>query len=419
VDTERLLGSLGVPIKPVAHIGQASLALVNTCGFIVPAVQESVREILDAARRMERLRRKPLLAVAGCMVGRYGERQLALDMPEVDLWLPAEDRENWPQRLAQALRLARPDGNASRLLSTGPAYAWLKIAEGCRHACAFCTIPSIRGPLRSTPVPQLLAEAQTLLKTGVSELDLIAQDLTDYGRDIAGKPQLGELLASLADLPGLARLRMLYCHPAGVTQELLRTVRDIGPPLLHYLDIPLQHSHPDILANMGRPFAADPRKVLDRVRDALPDAVLRTTFIVGYPGENEERFEHLLRFVEEAQLQHVGVFVYEPEDGTRAAGMPDRVPRSIADDRRRTLMALQAEISAAFLATHIGSTLDILVDAPHPEWEGLHSGRAWFQAPEVDGITYVSGSGVFPGALVTGEIVESTEHDLTALTDAE
>jgi tRNA-2-methylthio-N6-dimethylallyladenosine synthase/ribosomal protein S12 methylthiotransferase len=419
VDTERLLGSLGTPVETVEDMRRARLALINTCGFIAPAVKESVREILGAADRVARLRAKPLLVVAGCLVGRYGKETLAKDMPEVDLWLPAEDRENWPRTLARALRLDAPPETGARLLSTGPAYAYLKIAEGCRHACSFCTIPAIRGPLRSVPEPALLAEARTLLETGIREIDLVAQDLTDYGRDLHGESRLAGLLASLAELPGLSRLRMLYCHPAGVTDGLLRAIRDIGPPLLPYLDIPLQHADPDILASMGRPFAGDPRKVLDRVRSALPGAVLRSTFIVGYPGETEERFERLAGFLEEAALQHVGVFVYEAEEGTRAARMPGKVPRATARERKRILMELQAEISAGFLATHVGTMLDVLVDAPHPEWEGLHRGRAWFQAPEVDGITYVSGPRVFPGAMVKAEVVESGDHDLTALTDAE
>ena len=418
VDSERLLGSLGLPVKSVAQMGRARLVFINTCGFIAPAVRESVRAVLDAVNRLARCKNKPLLAVAGCMVGRYGAEELARELPEVDLWLPTRELADWPAMLARALDLPRlPDGAGSdgRLLSTGPSYAWLKIGEGCRHNCAFCTIPSIRGGLRSEPVPGLLAEARGLLEQGVRELGLVAQDVTAWGGDLGEKKSLPHLLEGLLGLDGLAWLRLLYLYPSGVTPELLRFMRESGGPLLPYLDIPLQHAHPEVLARMGRPFAGDPRRVLDRVRDALPEAAVRTTFIVGYPGESEAHFDSLCRFVEESRFQNLGVFAYQAEEGTKAAELPDQVPEEIRERRRAMLMEIQAGISESLLAERVGQRLPVLVDAPHPEWPGLHSGRVWFQAPEVDGMTYVSGPGVAPGALVECDIVENTEYDLTAL----
>lgn len=419
VDSERLLGSLGLPVKSVAHMGRARLVFINTCGFIEPAVRESVRAVLEAINRLARCRKKPLLAVAGCMVGRYGAQTLARELPEVDLWLPTARLEDWPRLLARALALPEPPrGSSGRLLSTGPSYAWLKIGEGCRHACAFCTIPSIRGALKSVRAESLLAEARDLLARGVRELVLVAQDVTSWGADFGPEEPgrcLSSLLERLAGLDGLAWLRLLYLYPSGVTPELLRLIRACGPPLLPYLDIPLQHAHPEVLSRMGRPFARDPRRVLDTVRDILPHAALRTTFIVGYPGESEAHFENLCRFVEEARFQHLGVFAYQAEEGTPAAALPDQVPPEIKEARRETLMQIQAGISEAYLAARVGQRLPVLVDAPHPEWPGLHQGRVWFQAPEVDGITYVSGPGVAPGALLECDIVESTEYDLTAL----
>lgn len=418
VDSERLLGSLGLPVKSVAQMGRARLVFINTCGFIAPAVRESVRAVLDAVNRLARCKNKPLLAVAGCMVGRYGAEELARELPEVDLWLPTGDLADWPAMLARALGLPRlPEGPGSggRLLSTGPSYAWLKIGEGCRHNCAFCTIPSIRGGLRSEPVSDLLAEARGLLEQGVRELVLVAQDVTAWGGDLGEKKSLLHLLEGLLGLDGLAWLRLLYLYPSGVTPELLRFMRESGGPLLPYLDIPLQHAHPEVLARMGRPFAGDPRRVLDRVRDALPEAAVRTTFIVGYPGESEAHFDSLCRFVEESRFQNMGVFAYQAEEGTKAAGLPDQVPEEIRERRRATLMEIQAGISESLLAERVGQRLPVLVDAPHLEWPGLHSGRVWFQAPEVDGMTYVSGPGVTPGALVECDIVENAEYDLTAL----
>lgn len=418
VDSERLLGSLGVPVNHVEHMGRADLVFINTCGFIDPAVRESVRAVLDAGQRLGSCKKKPLLVVGGCMVGRYGAEGLAEDLPEVDLWLPTAALPLWPSMVADALGLPRPPESVpggGRLLSTGPSYAWLKVGEGCRHNCAFCTIPSIRGGLKSLTAEHIVGEAQALLGQGVRELALVAQDLTSWGADLGHKNGLPILLEKLVGLEGLAWLRLLYLYPTGVNPELLQLIRDTGAPLLPYLDIPLQHAHPDVLSRMGRPFAGNPRRVLDTVRQILPQAALRTTFIVGYPGETEEHFESLCRFVEESAFQHVGVFAYHAEEGTLAATLPDQVPDEVKQWRRDTLMDIQADISERLLAAHVGSRMQVLVDAPHPEWPGLHSGRVWLQAPEVDGITYVSGPGVAPGALVECDIVENTEYDLTAL----
>ena len=247
------------------------------------------------------------------------------------------------------------------------------------------------------------------------ELVLVAQDLTSWGSDFDTPQSLPHLLDELLPLDRLTWLRLLYLYPSGVTPELLRYMREAGPQLLPYFDIPLQHAHPEVLTRMGRPFANDPRRVVDRVREALPEAALRTTFIVGYPGETEEHFQTLCRFVEETRFRHLGVFAYQAEEGTPAAAMPDQVPMEVREERRATLMEIQAEISERQLQEAVGQTMPVLVDAPHDEWPGLHVGRVWFQAPEVDGITYVSGLGVAPGALVQGDIVESSTYDLTAL----
>lgn len=413
VDTEHLLGSLGMAVRPVEHMGRADVVLINTCGFIQPAVEESVRVVLDAIQRLQGLKRRPLLAVAGCMVGRYGAAELAAELPEVDLWLPNQQIDRWPALLAQRLGLSSPA--PGRLLSTGPSYAWLKISDGCRHACSFCTIPSIRGRHRSVPADILAAEAQTLLDQGVRELVLVAQDVTAWGGDLDEKHGLIRLLERLLPLRGLAWLRLLYLYPAGVTPELLSFMRGAGPALLPYFDVPLQHAHPDVLGRMGRPFAQDPRVVVERIRETFPEAALRTSLIVGFPGETEAHFAALQQFVEEVRFTHMGVFAYRAEEGTPAAAMPDQVDDAVKEWRRDSLMEIQADISAEALRRWDGARLPVLVDAPHPEWPGLHTGRVWFQAPEIDGITYVSGPGVAPGALVEADIVETKDYDLTAL----
>lgn len=415
VDTEHTLGSLGLPVTCVPHMGRARLVFINTCGFIEPAVRESIRSVLDAIARLAPLKRRPLLAVGGCMVGRYGVADLAAELPEVDLWLPTSRLDEWPAMLREALALQEGSPCRGRLLSTGPSYAWLKIGEGCRHRCAFCTIPSIRGGLHSTPAGELRQEAADLLARGVRELVLVAQDTTSWGTDLMPAQDLRTLIDQLLPLDGLAWLRLLYLYPTGITRDLLRYIRQTGAPLLPYLDIPLQHAHPDVLARMGRPFARDPHHILDLVREELPQAALRTTFIVGYPGETDAHFTALCRFVEEARFRNMGVFAYQAEDGTPAASMPDQVPEHIKEERRAALMEIQADISESLLAEEEGQHLPVLVDAPHEEWPGLHTGRVWFQAPEVDGITYISGPGVHPGALIEADVVEHSTYDLTAL----
>ncbi|MEG1609960.1 MAG: 30S ribosomal protein S12 methylthiotransferase RimO [Bilophila sp.] len=414
VDTERLLGSLGVDLIPVDEPEDAELVFVNTCAFIQPATEESVRTLAQIIADIEDLPKRPLLAVAGCLVGRYSAKELAPELPEVDLWLDNSDLERWPLLLARALGLPE-NAPAGRLLSTGPSYAWLKVSDGCRHACSFCTIPSIRGKHRSHPKDMLVREARFLLDQGVKELDLVAQDLSAWGEDLGTGQDLRTLLDGLLPLSGLERLRLLYLYPAGVTMELLHYLRDAGSPFVPYFDVPVQHANAAILSRMGRPFARNPREVVDRIRSVFPDAVLRTTLIVGFPGETDEQYQELCSFVEETQFQHLGVFAYRAEEGTPAAAMPDQIEDRVKEWRRDALMELQTDISARWLAQFENERLPILVDAPHPDWPGLHTGRAWFQAPEIDGLTYISGPGVTPGALVSADIVECRDYDLVAL----
>ncbi|MBP3730298.1 MAG: 30S ribosomal protein S12 methylthiotransferase RimO [Mailhella sp.] len=413
VDTERLLGSIG-PVQTVSTPEEADLVFINTCAFIAPAVQESVQAVLQTIEDMKAMpkAKRPFLAVAGCLPGRYGIRDLKTELPEVDLWLHTDDITTWAKQIAQALRLTY-DVPSGRLLSTGPSYAWLKIGEGCRHSCSFCAIPSIRGKYASEPAEALLEEARALVASGVKELVLVAQDVTAYGTDFGRDPRF--LFEQLLQITGLERMRLLYLYPAGLTRELLSFLRSAGKPFVPYFDMPLQHAHPDILRRMGRPFAGNPQEAVDRIREFFPEAALRTTLMVGFPGETEEHFQTLAHFVENNRFQHLGVFAYQPEEGTEAAGMPDQLSDSLKEARKNIIMEMQKGISEEILSGYVGQRLEILVDAPSDEWPGLHTGRAWFQAPEVDGLTYISGPGVEPGAMVEADIEEAREYDMVAL----
>ena len=437
VDTERALAELGVfgPIRPVDAPEEADCVFINTCGFIAPAIEESVRVIVETIDRIQSLpaKKRPLLAVAGCLIGRYGIEAIAPDLPEADIFLHTRSLNTWGRELREALARrwrgaalassaapsvpAVPEG--ARLLSTGPSYAWLKISEGCRHSCAFCTIPAIRGALVSTPGAALKREAVLLLEQGVKELVLVAQDLTAWGADHRPKQSLPALLDELLPLQGLLRLRLMYLYPSGLSRELLAYLKAAGPPFVPYFDVPLQHAATAVLKRMGRPFAAHPIDAVERIREFFPEAALRTSLIAGFPGETPEHVDELARFIQDTRFHHLGVFAYQAEEGTLAAAMPDQIPTAEKERRRDLLMALQAEISAEILEGCVGTRQKVLVDAAHPEWPGLHTGRAWFQAPESDGLTYVSGPGVTPGVLVEADITESSTYDLVGLTDAE
>ncbi len=416
VDTERMLGTFGDNMVPASVPEESDLVLINTCGFIGPATEESIDSILEAAETIKDLNPRPVLAVAGCLVSRYGA--LSEQIPEVDLWLSTHDLEKWPELAAKALAKEFPV-EQTRAISTGPAYAYLKISEGCSHSCRFCTIPSIRGPHVSRQLPGLIEEAKHILDQGIPEIILVGQDTTAYGSDLNDPDtNLRSLIEGLLPLDGLEWLRLMYLYPAGLTNSMLSFLAKAGKPLLPYFDIPVQHAHTDVLSSMGRPFARDPRKVIDRVRKHIPHAVLRTSIIVGYPGETEEHFNTLMNFVKETRFQHLGVFAYQPEEGTPAGEM-EQLPEELREERRLKLMELQSSISHEILEEKIGETIDVLVEEPNEEWPGLFNGRVWFQAPEVDGITYVSApedsTELKPGMIVKAEIDSITDYDLVTL----
>jgi len=392
----------------VAGPEAASLLLVNTCAFIADASQEAVDAILELARFKEGNPGKRLV-VAGCLVQRYGA-ELAPQFPEVDWFIGVNDFPRLPRILqdfpgregtllfhgAPLFAFARPQ---PRYPATPRAFAYLKIAEGCSHRCTFCTIPAIRGPYRSRPLKTLLTEAANLAASGVKELNLVAQDTAAYGRDLQGAPGLPELLRKLCAIPGLAWIRLLYGHPARITPELLKTMAG-HPQICPYLDLPIQHGHDEMLRRMGRGYSR--KDILDtcrRVREFLPPGALRTTVMVGFPGETAEHFAALLELVQEVRFEHLGVFLYSPEEGTPAAGFSPQVPRRVARARARVLKTLQARIVKERLKSLKGTVQPVLVEGLSPESEYLLSGRLITQAPEIDGQVYITA-----GETLIGEI---------------
>jgi len=425
VDTEVMLGSLGSAFVPAASAEQSDVVLINTCSFIEAAVEESAQVILETASEIAELDPRPLLVVTGCLPSRYGD-ELAGELPEVDAWIPLEVQSDWAGIVLERLRGSGQrqgvrdrervmPGGRERVLSTGPGMAYLKISEGCNHTCSFCIIPRLRGPLRSRALDSLVAEARGLVGRGVRELCLVAQDVGAFGSDKGPGNHLQDLISSLCNLEGLDWLRLMYLYPAGVTPALLSFLRSLGPPFVPYFDIPLQHAHPGILKKMGRPFAGDPLKVVTRVREVFPEASLRTSLIVGFPGETEDQFQTLLDFVRRVRFDHLGVFAFSPEQESRAAQEPGQVCEDLKAQRRDRVLEIQEEISADKLAAYEGRELEVLVERADPHWPTLYQGRTWFQAPEVDGMTYVSGQAIRPGELVRARVEKASSYDLSGL----
>lgn len=422
VDSEVMLGLLlAAGYQPVAEPAAAELLLVNTCGFIESAVQEGIDTILALADEKQPGAR---LVVAGCMVQRYGP-ELAAELPEVDLFLGTEEVAQIVTRVeglaegqmsvltAAAAPRFLMNAELPRRLATPPHRAYLKVTEGCSNRCSYCLIPSIRGPLRSRPLADILREAVGLAAAGVRELTLVAQDLTAYGFDLGAKgPRLPDLLQGLVQETAIPWIRMLYLYPTRVSDQLLALVA-VQPRILPYFDIPLQHVADPVLRAMNRPYGeGEARELIGRIRKILPDAAIRTTFMVGFPGETTADMKRLARFMEECALDHVGIFAYANEEGCAAAALPAHCRPATKKARRDRLMKLQAEISLARNRQWLGRELEVLVEGVSPETELLLEGRAWFQAPEIDGCVYISAGQCRPGELVRVRISDAHPYDL-------
>ena len=412
VDAEKFLYALKERFgtEVVLSPEEADVLLVFTCAFIRQAVEESLDVILELAEEKAPHQR---LVVASCLVARYRE-ELLEELPEVDLFLGIEPYRapevllSPPSRLVLDLK-GGPEA-PGRILTANPFYAYLKVSEGCRQVCSFCTIPRIRGPLRSRPLEEIIAEARKLADLGVQELILVGQDVSAYGLE-GGRRLLPELLRRLLKEVPVPWWRLLYLHPEGVTEELLELVAT-EERLLPYFDIPVQHASPKILKAMRRPY--DPEALLSlisRIRKEVPEAALRTSVMVGFPGETEKDFEELLSFLKEAAFDHLGAFVFSPEEGTLAARMPGQLPSREKEARFRRVMELQQEISAANLARRRGKTTAVLVEGV--DEEGRLVGHAAFQAPEIDGLTYLEGEAIV-GEIVPARITETSLYDVVA-----
>lgn len=424
VDAEVMVGLLvdaGHEITPSET--EAEAIVVNTCAFIKDATEESIQAILETAELKERGRLKHLI-VTGCMSQRY-KSGLMKELPEVDAYLGTGEFD----RVAEVLAgLAKGTGerkphrvpvpktvyshDTPRVRFTPKHWCYLKVSEGCDNRCSYCVIPSVRGRLRSRRADSIITEAGKMVRQGVKEVCLIAQDTTAYGADDISCPSLTGLLAELESVKGLEWVRLLYTHPAHYTDELLDFIAGSGK-VVKYLDIPVQHIDDEILARMGRKVTArEIRALIKRIRAKVPGVALRTSIIVGFPGETREKFLSLLRFVKSAEFDHLGVFTYSEEEGTPAAGFAGKVSEELAAERRDQVMKAQAKISLKKNRARVGQKYKVLVDGPSKESELLIAGRAYFQAPDIDGVVYITEGRVKPGMMVDVEITEAHPYDL-------
>jgi ribosomal protein S12 methylthiotransferase len=427
VDSERMLGKLaqdGYQLTPDAD--GADVVVINTCGFIEPARQESLGVIREMLALKEQ-GRVGAVVVAGCLAERKKD-ELLQEMPGVDHIVGVFGREEITHVLNRTLSKQRREEQRSlfrpapvraledtaRLRITPRHYAYLKISEGCDRLCTFCAIPSMRGKHVTKPIEEVLREARELAADGVRELIVVAQDTTYYGLDLYGKVRLAELLRRLNDVEGLEWIRVLYAYPIHFTDELIDTLAQT-PKIVPYLDLPLQHINDRILKRMQRRVnRAETEELLSRLRRAIPNLALRTTFIVGFPGETEAEFEELCNFVQAAHFERVGVFPYSPEPGTPAMRLPDHLPEEVKHQRRDRLMEIQQEIAFAWAREQVGKELEVLVDGPDPEMPGYVLARSYADAPDIDCVVRLKSKGLHAGDLVRARITGADGYDLVA-----
>jgi len=421
VDSERVVGELvGHGARVVRDLEQADVILVNTCGFIDAAKQESIEAMLRAASLKEKGTVKAVVAV-GCLIQRY-KQELQEEMPEIDLFLGFSDLHKLVPELAALRLLADPvrrHPGVREYLGQDAHVRYLKVSEGCDHTCAFCAIPLMRGRHRSEPLERLVQEAQLLESQGAKEISLVAQDLGHYGRDLGRDgPKLPDLLAALLRDTAVPWYRLLYVYSFGLTDELVDLMAS-QPRIVPYLDIPIQHGSDRMLERMRRPERRSTiRTKVRQLRARIPDITIRTTTIVGFPGETESDFRTLCDFAEEMQFERLGVFVYSPQEGTRAvARYEDDVPEDVKRARQEELLEIQRAISEDRLARYIGRETEVLVDraADLDEPDYACVGRVKWQADDVDGVTYVSGVlDIAPGDMLPVAIVDNQDYDFVA-----
>ena len=441
VDTEVMLGAaVGGGHEIVANPEDADAIVVNTCSFIGPAKEESVDTILEMAEFKKHGSAKQLI-VTGCMPQRYS-KELSDEIPEIDALLGSADYPHLGSVLGatspaldssvdsggkarRSLRVVEVsstptylyDHNTPRII-TGPTHSvFVKIAEGCDRPCGFCIIPKLRGPQRSRTIESIVAEVRRLVAGGTVEINLIAQDLTRYGVDLASRPTLALLLRELGKVDDLRWIRLHYTYPSAFTDDLIATIAE-EEKVVPYVDVPLQHINSEMLKKMRRGHSARvTHELIERLRTRVEGLVLRTTFIVGHPGETEESFSELAQFVSETNFDRVGVFPYSPEPGTSSFDLTETVAPEVALERQSEIMEIQRNVSKKLLKNMVGQTIEVLVDGVSDESDLVLKGRFYGQAPEVDGVTYLENGDAAPGKFTKARVVQSSDYDIVASLD--
>ena len=421
VDSEVMLGLIknrGINITNDEN--EADIIVVNTCCFINDAKEESVNTILEMAE-LKKVGSLKALIVTGCLAQRYQE-EIQNEIPEVDAILGTTSYENIVEVIDQVLEGHKihkfedvdylPEGESDRVNTTGGYFSYLKIAEGCDKHCTYCIIPKVRGKYRSRPIEKLISETKKLAEKGIKELMLVAQETTLYGLDLYGEKKLPELLHELCKIDGIEWIRILYCYPEEITDELIEAIKS-EEKVCNYLDIPIQHASDNILKRMGRRTSQQELiDIVSNLRKEIPDIALRTTIITGFPGETEEDHEEVMDFIDNMNFDRLGVFTYSPEEDTPAANMEDQIQEEIKEKRKNEIMALQQDISLDNSFAMIGKTLRVMIEGKLPE-DNIYIGRTYKDAPNVDGYFFVkSETELMSGEFVIAKVTEAKEYDL-------
>lgn len=420
VDSEMMMGLLhDRGYEFTDNEEEADIIVINTCGFINDAKEESINTILEMAKYKEN--NLKALIVAGCLVERY-KNEILQELPEIDaiVGTTAFDKicdvvddvlaDKKHNELESINKMCRPD--VRRIITTGGYYSYLKIAEGCDKHCTYCSIPMIRGAYRSVPMDELVKEAEYLADNGVKELIIVAQEITVYGKDLYGEKKLPELLHRLCKIPGIQWIRLLYCYPEEITDELIETIRT-EKKICHYIDMPIQHASDKILKAMGRRTNnAELRNIISKLRKEIPDICLRTTLITGFPGETEEDHQILLDFIDEMEFDRLGVFTYSPEEDTKAASLDNQVDEEVKLCRKDEIMELQQEISMDKSERLVGKEIEVIIEGKASD-EDVYVGRSYMDAPSVDGYVFInSEEELMSGDFAKVRIVKAMEYDL-------
>ena len=420
VDSEMMMGLLhDRGYEFTDNEEEADIIVINTCGFINDAKEESINTILEMAKYKEN--NLKALIVAGCLVERY-KNEILQELPEIDaiVGTTAFDKicdvvddvlaDKKHNELESINKMCRPD--VKRIITTGGYYSYLKIAEGCDKHCTYCSIPMIRGAYRSVPMDELVKEAEYLADNGVKELIIVAQEITVYGKDLYGEKKLPELLHRLCKVPGIQWIRLLYCYPEEITDELIETIRT-EKKICHYIDMPIQHASDKILKAMGRRTNnAELRNIISKLRKEIPDICLRTTLITGFPGETEEDHKILLDFIDEMEFDRLGAFTYSPEEDTKAASLDNQVDEEVKLCRKDEIMELQQEISMDKSERLVGKELEVIIEGKASD-EDVYVGRSYMDAPSVDGYVFInSEEELMSGDFAKVRIVKAMEYDL-------